>query len=306
MPSSTSNSSPTTPRKADGQFCLRVAAYAVAIILVYNAFIAVVRPRVDVAQNQWVSNRIAGERFIYRDRTHEPALVMVGSSIAAVLPLTRQRSDVFNLGLNGGSAATGLALLATSDAVPRVVAIEVNLCDSVRDDQYLADLERPARRAMCTLLPGLRAEYQPINLALSQLKSSAGTQPRVGTDATPTAVDEARRDRAVAVKVRDNAVAAPEAELTDRLAAIARSCDALRQRGCRVLIVRMPIHPLLSASPRMSAIVAAARRTFAGPGYTWLELSDERYPTRDGIHLAPAAAAACAEGILAAASRIVR
>ena len=71
------------------------------------------------------AHRVVGEDFLMR--TDRLDAVLVGSSLAAMLPQIGLQ-PVYNLAMSGGSALTGLRLVAASGHMPRVVFIEATPC----------------------------------------------------------------------------------------------------------------------------------------------------------------------------------
>ena len=128
--------------RASLRFVVRVAGAAAAIFIAYNVLLLVVRPQTTPSSDAGMRNRVVAER--YWDGKVPPAVV-VGTSLAFRLSPDFLLADalgpaIYNLALGGGSAATGLEILAGKATLPRLVLVEANLGYLPPDHALLREL----------------------------------------------------------------------------------------------------------------------------------------------------------------------
>ncbi|HEV2552938.1 MAG TPA: hypothetical protein VGV17_04145 [Bosea sp. (in: a-proteobacteria)] len=277
---------------------LVTAALALAI---YAAVIALWRPTIHLYPDQDASNLARAERVLIGEG--DPHTVILGSSLGVRIPDDWLPAGWLNASLGGKGAATGLALLRASSMRPRRILVETNTFDLGPDLAFVQDAQGPIPLALRTWVPGLRAEYRPINLLLSLAGRARG-----GAHAHRGSGSLAEACLSLQAQVQGDIVSAEivgreVARLTARpvpSGLVARMVDwraALRaeqERGVEVILFEWPVDPEVMRSPRAAAIRTTVAETL--PTLRFLRLDGEGLATEDGLHLAPVSArhAACA------------
>ncbi len=277
MPSSISNSDRTI------SFPLRVGLGTCVLVLLYGAFIAAIRPDWTVSYDAGTRNRAVAERFI--DGWHGDA-VLVGSSIAFILSKEFMRTDdlgpnIYNLGLSGGHAATGLDIIIRKREWPRRVFVEMNVMDRGYDLEFARRRFSEPWRTVRTIVPAMRLEYRPFDLAIVALwkllrgaRGSEITTERAFTPNPTHSTDEQQIDGSY------------RAQIDASLKTIQEQIAVLRDHDVRIVLVRFPAHPAIEADPRTRYLWQKIYDAFPPKQYEWLEPGkDESFEIPDGIHL---------------------
>jgi hypothetical protein len=279
-------------------------SFAVCVVLLGAWHLAVNRlpTKYRVGGNvgsQQEQNVIRGETFVYA--TQQPRVVVVGSSIANRLKdLPR---DWFNLSFNGGSAFTGLEIIARSGKSPKVVLIETNMLLLPADEQQLRQLFTPgvyqARRRLAFLAetnkPHLVAQRALIERD-EKTASPARPAPGASSPAEPTEPDAAEtalsREQYESLSVRraGELADAIDAKTLDRIVRDLKHHVAnLEKRGIEVVFFEMPEHAPFADAPRPTSVRHKLKEAFPEDRYAWVPDSDRAtYRTTDFVHLTAA------------------
>ena len=187
-------------------------------------------PRAELAETNFQANLIRLQSWRLEA---PPPNVIIGSSIAGrLLPgnfAGTPLASMANLSLDGSGPELGLRLvLARSNPPPRVF-IEFHRLGkpwNANDDTLLAALREPGF-ALAGAVPGLRADARPTTLLYAWLKRRQDPPP---TPASHPATNAVVRSVAAGAFVR------PE-----WFGHFAGQVAELRQRGCEVILIRMPV-----------------------------------------------------------------
>jgi hypothetical protein len=258
--------------------------------------------------SQQEQNVIRGETFVYANQ--QPRVVVVGSSIANRLKdLPR---DWFNLSFNGGSAFTGLEIIARADKRPKVVLIETNMLLLPADDQQLRQLFTPgvyqARRRLAFLAetnkPHLVAQRALIE---GDERTSSPARPAPGgswssptepaePDAAETALSREQYESLSARRAGELADAI-DANALDRIVAdLKYHVVNLEKRGVEVVFFEMPEHSDFADAPRPTSVRRKLKDAFPEDRYAWVPDADRgTYRTTDFVHLTAAGSKRYAE-----------
>lgn len=272
-------------------------------LAIYGGAIAAWRPTIHLYPDQDAFNLARAERLLIGEG--RPGTLIIGSSLGVRIPDDWLPADWLNLSLGGKGAATGLALLRAVPTRPRRILVETNTLERAADATFLKDAAGPVPLFLRAWLPGLRAEYRPINLLLSMAGGwRAGPNARRAAGPLETAclglqsssardvvsVDIVRRE--VARTLSQSQPAPPE--LAENLAALQPEIAALQAEGVEIVLFEWPTDPELMRAPRAMAIRVAAATAF--PTLRFVNLDTSGLATEDGLHLAPLSArrAACA------------
>lgn len=276
-------------------------------LLLSAGFALVVRVaswRAEIAETNSQANVIRLQGFLFDS---SPQAVLVGSSLFGRLlpscfdgtPIT----PVANLGLDGSGAVFGLDLVLTRP--PRLIFVEVNtlLNPANANEEVMVDTMRSLRFRAARFLPVLRADFRPSSMLYSWAKSRR-TQTREFKPRPSPALASSNAPAQVSLAPFDSA-GSPETR-----AKLRSQIRALQDRGCRVILVRMPAsHRFTSAN---NASFALGDELASELKLAQYDLDDEcarrgvAVKYTDGVHLSPQAAREAAQVLaeLAAKSEV--
>jgi hypothetical protein len=270
-------------------FPLRVGLAAALIVLAYNGLIAAARPDLEVSYDAGTRNRGIAERYI--DQWSGDG-VLVGSSLAALLSKEYMRTDelgpnIFNLGLTGGHAATGLDIIIRKQKWPRVVLVEMNVMDRGYDPDFSRDRFAEPWRSIRSAIPGLRFENRPIDLGIVALWRLFRDRVRGG--ATTQAAFTAKPD--VVGGEKQSLDEATRRQIEVSLDKLKEQLAVLRDHNVRTILVHFPVAPAVEGAARTRYVWRQAGSAFPPEQYEWLEVgASGSYETTDGEHLTIASA----------------
>ena len=249
--------------------------------------------RAELAETSFQHNLIRLQDFFF---DAPPRAVLVGSSLSGRLLASyfdgTPLAPVANLGLDSSAPAFGLEVVL--ERPPPVVIIEENLMLNPpnRNEDEMVDAMQGIRFHSARYLPALRANARPSSLLYSWAKSrrtrTANLSPRSVPDGATT---NAPATPAPALS-SSTGIPAVEAKLRAQI-------KALQDRGCRIVLVRLPSsHGVAWYKPEF-ALGEVLKREL---NLTEIELAREcsrrgyvmKY-TDDRDHLAPAAAREAAQ-----------
>ena len=135
-----------------------------AFFALYNLALFVFKPEITTYQNQWQSNLVFAQEYIYSSQT--PKAVVLGSSLASRLDKDLLESvGIYNLAFGGGSVQSGLEIIRRSNKIPQILYIETNvLFERDVDSAMLGILFDPLLFRARYYLPALQEKYQPLNI----------------------------------------------------------------------------------------------------------------------------------------------
>lgn len=236
-------------------------------------------------------NRIKSERYLL-DSQLQPEAVVVGSSLAANLPTQEISPQVFNLGLAGDSAWTGLDLIQGRPAFrPRIVVVEVSdLLLRSSDREFVHGLVDPPRMALRKAWPMFRTEYQPVGVVLKEIgrwqkrrKSAASAPPPSGVlPVTERLIEQARRTGEGGLE------AGEEQRLKEACGRLRTKIEELQKSGLRCVLLDVPGEAGLATTPRAKQLAALFDQEFPAAQFTWIRpAADFKAATWDAVHLIP-------------------
>lgn len=269
---------------------LPIAVTAALSFAAYAAFVQFAPFKVPVVQNQVDTNMMRMQGFL----AAPPRTVLVGSSLTFRLPTEVLEPEVANIGLTGGSALTGLAMVERSGEKPGLVLIESNLLERPLDQEAVQAQLRFPERFLRKHLRVFRTGYDPANLlwrGLATLTHQTQTEAVLTPQAARAFYQEQQR-----FKSRP-----PDAALFRRnLERTAQMVASLQAKGIRVGFFEMPIDPGLTNSPADTMMRREVARAFPPSRYCWLHLAvPGGTRTMDGVHLTAEHSALIARQILA-------
>ncbi len=232
------------------------------------------------------ANAITAEKLAHARQP--PPVILVGSSMGAVLAPAALPSGAYNLALSSFGAQTGLAIIARAHQRPRLVLVEANVTALLPpSDELLASVFQRVTFALQRALPVARHDHQPMALLDEALRRWSVRGKKTSDYVLPPAlyaehVDALAREQAAWRATPETAAA------LERLAAQVR---ALEDAGTRVVFFEAPMDERLRTTAQTAGVRALLRARFAPERYRWVALDDwTAFQTSDGLHLIPESA----------------
>ena len=214
--------------------------------------------------------------------------MIVGSSLMARLPHEALLPQIYNLGMRGYSALTGLALLDSLPTPPSIIFIEVNTLNISPNHNLVNSVADPIHYHLKSWLPALRVQFQPVNIyrsALVQLSTSPSNTNGLLDEATPP--NNSRLFQEILAKKQSEMSDPPdEGTLITNLEFLKVKVESLQSKGVRCIFVEMPIDITLQNSVYQTVLRETFQSYFNPEIYLYLSpLKDQPVTTTDGTHL---------------------
>lgn len=276
---------------------LFLGAYIILVPNMERALMPKAAAFFDDAQDYVQGNNVRGQGLLYKDLTGYD--VFLGSSlthrVAAELitpPFTKKE-------FIGGSALTGLSILAASKSKPKRVFIESNfaIARSV-DEKLVHSLLAPPMGPLRRDFAFLRPLNRPSNLLMLKLYAPARGEFQ------PSATTEATRLRRLAEPIEADDLTVDEQHVRNSinflgtefagslkgfpiwLEELTRLVHEFEARGVRCCFYRMPFHPEVEADAAYQKMNAMLAERFPRDKYFWVYPDPQyNYKTTDGFHL---------------------
>lgn len=268
---------------------------ALLVIGGYEAFLRIAKPRADVGQDQYATNRIRLENYVDDDAA-APGVV-VGSSLTARIPAGAWPRGWQVLSQAGSNALVGLEAIERKAVLPQKILIEINTLDSAynKDDvEAVLGISRAGRH----ILWFTRTANRPANLLVWYMRPRDGSSSERAGAGFSTQL----------AQWRQNYRGAPASHLFENLQRAKLIVERLRAANVEVVFFEMPVDASLVGLRRARHIRQATAAIFPPSSYCWHIAQDARsWRTIDGIHLLPQdarLAAASVSGRCAAADRM--
>lgn len=254
---------------------------ACLLLLGYSVLINFFRISVDCAENVGTLRRIIGERVVFTKEKTE--MVVVGSSLTALLPNSYYRDGRVNLAIPGGSANLGLEILNKAHIFPKFLIVETNTLFIDADHEFVNGLFQEPQSTLKRLFPIFQTQNRPINVILSLANQLViGDQAKNNIDS----VDPAVLERALRGQRKSFAVPPQEPEFSHIVQRFQQLIQEFQDKGTKILFLEMPVHPELVNSPREKYIRDKLTKLYPKERYQWLTPAVERaYEVTDGMHL---------------------
>lgn len=261
-----------------------LATVTLVVVAAWGAYAQWAAPRTPAIPLASLQNAIVAERLAERDAP----VLLLGSSLAARVPLDEVDTGAIAAGVSGGSAADAVLLAQALGRRPRVAIVEVNRLSWLAQGEAMRALADSAR----SRLPwrAARTEFRPSTQVIGRLvqiseavrdrlraKTEPGTVPRV-VGGVGDAVDDTVTQLAALTQMRT-------------------ALDQWSASGTRVFLVRLPTDGMTALD---SAADARADRLLPPSLFPRLDVGPGPWPTTDGRHLTVRAARRAAERIGAA------
>lgn len=259
----------------------RTVVVAAALLATYAIGVTLYPARDPKGQSQVDQNRITLESYV--TRADAPDIVFVGSSLTTRLPVRADPSFgcAFNASLAGGSALTGLEAVAHARLTPKILLVEANYLHRPVNAELLSG----ATNELLLHLPVFRTENKPMNRLWTIAYGMRGKQ---------SSLDHPLEQAALQVQQQMMSRPIAQDELTERVSQVRALVMRLRERGTRVIMYEMPVHPSIAGSTAAMQLRTAVRTAFADLEFIDASTLSGNSPvtTTDGIHLASSEARA--------------
>jgi len=268
---------------SNSKFLFKAIGVALFLVVGYIAAIQIVKPKIVFFQNQYQSNFIFAQDFIYLEP--KPSSVIVGSSMATRMKF--QKDDgVYNLAFGGGGPLTGLEIIRQSGYLPETIYIESNVFSMGVDENFLDHLFPYILTNLRGKVVAFQEKYQVLNIVGSMIYHFAG---RSMEEKLHQKVDEKLLDKLVAKSLEK----ANTFEFKNRHNVLKRwhvNIDFFVQQGTTLIFFEMPNDTRLLKTKKQMSLRKLIKGEF--PSILYVEENNENdiYKTADGVHLTPQSA----------------
>ncbi len=243
--------------------------------------------------NQWESNVIKAERYIYNHNGKQGEILLVGSSMANRLQPEYLGDRTFNLAMQGANSLTGLEIALQAKTKPDLIMVEVNETIGLGVDRDLmATLYQPLLYYLRLYFPMFRQEYRPVSVLVSSLRSSSKqSQPQLNAEQQDKLQikDERLRKKIIqgVVESRSKQLTPDmEANLRQQATLLKQQIQQIQQAGVKTLLFHIPGEPEVQNTVRQKQTRAILQEVFPADTFNWLaEPPRQNWVTSDGIHL---------------------
>ena len=266
-------------------FVRKTLIVATALFAVYALVIPRVLPKWNTWQSQQQSNTILAQRYLYDDVKYET--LNISSTLSNRLDRDTLPATIANLGFGGLGITDGLHIVERRGYAPPVVAIEMNVAFKQPDKSFHTSVLTPVFYWMRKYVAVTRDEYQPIGV-LKGWASARSEAKKKAFGKAPLAVAEhdAIFDKMLDLQREQRGKSPDAAALDEVMKEVKRLADALENKGTRIVLFEMPIHPDLAGMAEPVAIRATFSKYFPQDRYRWITSPDARgFNTTDGLHL---------------------
>ena len=257
-------------------FLFKTALFVLVLAVVYILLIAVTKPSITFAQNQYQANFIFAQNFVYDKK--KPPVVIVGSSMATRMKFGKE-DGVYNLAFGGGGPLTGLEIIRRNGYVPKEIFIESNVFAMPADREMLKNLFIPLLFQLRGEVIAFQEKYQLLNLAGEMLFRLAGRSQR---ERMAQKVDKHLLDKLVGNALAHQKKFEVDADV---LRQWKKDIDYFQSRGTKLLFFEMPNDSRLVQTKGRKALRKLINREFPTIPYVEQNNVDNTYKTGDGVHL---------------------
>ncbi|MBI5320778.1 hypothetical protein [Bradyrhizobium sp.] len=249
---------------------LRLAGIALAIFLAYFAVnFSSLYARVKLDRSYPALSRYAFERT--------PDVAIVGSSMSFRMYEGYFSTPLRNISIGGGSAATGLAIVASYRSLPKLILVETNIL-SRRIEQNLVDAfgDNPSEPYQW---------FKPIRAVISwvyyYVKYSSEVEKVTRLPLLPPSTYDIRDN--VNATIAEFAGKDWDVIMRPQMRELSDLVGELERRGCRVVLFELPVVPELRNNAYFRVAHRLARDAFPEEG-RWLQISDKELRWVDSSH----------------------
>lgn len=243
--------------------------------LIYSLFVQFLAIRGEEGANQRQTNIVKVQNFLLNPQKYD--IIVVGSSMAAEMPVERVIPDCYNLAFSGGSSSTGLYLLKAAGKIPKLLLVEVSDTIMRGTDNILIE---QANKTYLLYVPFLANRFRPdfviMNTFIRPQKNSIPIKLEDPEEPNKTGLFVQQQE--FLQTVDNNA-------LNSRLSELASVVNYYILKGVKVIFFEPPLDPSLKNTPKDLQINEAFHSYFPPEKYRWVGNFNYDYKTSDGIHL---------------------
>jgi hypothetical protein len=216
----------------------KILGLAAALAVGFGLLAPVTPWHAELAESNFQANRIRLESFLFNPT---PKTVLVGTSLTGRLRPSYLSdtglAPVANLGLDGLDPMFGLDFVLSRPTTPPLVVIEANMLTQSYDsnEATLKSAVEGIQFRLARYVPLLRAQFRPSSMFYSWLKDHQGGQ--AGAPAAVPAASDATNPAVAAIPAVSNQAGSDATK--ERVRCQVRS---LRERGARIVLLRMPMN----------------------------------------------------------------
>jgi hypothetical protein len=258
-------------------------ATALALICLYCAVLGLSQAGEETpTQGYWRQNRNSIATYLKAEVV--PPVVFAGSSLTAAMRFHGYQQCVYNMGLIGESALTGMDVVNSGPSFPKTVFIEINFPDRASNPSLINSADSLLAREFPQFVYA-----SPFNLLvqkLGQIYQFLRHKPSETVTGQPAAPSSARqKELEIQRGVFEDYL--PPLVLANKLSEFAIKIAELERKGVRVVLIELPIHPELEGTHRATQIRAAFKEAF--PAVAFIDANELarglEIQTADGLHL---------------------
>lgn len=260
-----------------------ILTVAFTLFFAYAGMLAVSSSGTETAaQGYWRKNRNVIAAYA---NTSPKSVVFAGSSLTAAMSFSGVEGCVYNLGLIGESALTGMDVIQAGLWLPSVVFVEVNFPERESNSALIRSAANPLAHHFpdFVYIAPMTFLAQLGSAALQSLRSPpvASSAPAVTEDPVSARAAELALQRGVFEKKLSEPV------IRNKLIEFAIKIQQLEASGVKVVLIELPIHPELETTPRAEQIRTTFREVFPSLSTVSTEKLTQglSVQTVDGLHL---------------------
>ena len=165
-----------------------IMAFGSSCALIFAVYLAIGSANKDKSRPPFTTADGQRQKVVKYQKDHGLEIVMVGSSLSQHFRSEYFKNlDIYNLSLSGGSAMSGLEIIANSRCKPKFILIESNLIYRDADQELVADFS--SYNPILDEARFLVKDFQPIKTLLANLLNK-GQNPDVMLKNPETIADE--------------------------------------------------------------------------------------------------------------------
>lgn len=247
------------------------------LFFLYSILIHNLPPNWDTAQNDFQSNIIKAQNYLFGQEEYEN--IIVGSSLSARLNFT-ETEDTYNLAIAGGSIFDGLNILLKREALPKRIFIEMNYVERPANIQLGDALNNAEALFFKKHVPVLRENFQPVGILIGMLYSKIDK--KTGKHVKAKSII----DKLVQAEIDKNNTNEVTNKLIKNFMTLEELVMHFKSKGCSISFFEMPIRPEVCNLPYPKSVRSLFYEHFPRDSFHFIDQPDcSNIVTSDGKHL---------------------
>lgn len=264
---------------------------SIILVLSWSLVLNFLPTGLDMNQNQWNSNLIKAESYLFERPALKNTVVILGSSMAASIPINKVNDSLINLAFAGLSAYDGLELVMAKAQKPTTVYIETNTIFKDGNEEFQNAVFSPIRHWLKSVFSVFLIKNQPVAVVKGLIRYKKADR-KANILSTLEEVPPAINRTILEMSVKQYATYPSNALIMTRLTKLASFVRALEEKGCNIVFFEMPVHPSLCHSALSTKIREELPKWFPREQFTYIpQPGCTLFHTTDGIHLTAVSAA---------------